>query len=283
MRVLERHGHAALDASDAGRADLQSLVGITGALLRRAFRLLVEDELPLLLGRVAARPMIVQRVLRSLNRLPAARRVIPIALILAVIRHLHLHLLVATVPRCCILEGHVAGRRVSGLLHEAAVVARPGAEVLLLVGPEEALLVPDVGLLADAARRGLRADSLRVSARMIIFQLLLRFRHDFIKADHAARVANRLHHEGGLVADSAMCLVHCFRFHVVFAANIMMMIFSAATDEWRHIHFLATFLLERLQVSLNRVKQEVLLLDICPAARIIIHPANYSINIIKSV
>ena len=69
----------------------------------------------------------------------------------------------------------------SGLLHERAIVGGPGAEVLL-VGPEEALIVANVGLLADATWGGLRADSLRVSASMIIIiQLLLRFRHDFIK------------------------------------------------------------------------------------------------------
>ena len=103
-------------------------------------------------------------------------------------------------------------------------------------------------------------------------------------------MARRLHHVSALVAYPAISLVHRFRFHVAICTSIFVAAMTIAacgcvtSYEGRHVHILAAFLLEGLQVSLDRIKQQLLLLDVSrPAVRLVIHAANYSVNIIEFV
>ena len=103
-------------------------------------------------------------------------------------------------------------------------------------------------------------------------------------------MARRLHHVSALVAYPAISLVHRFRFHVAICTSIFVAAITIAacgcvtSYEGRHVHIFAALLLEGLQVSLDRIKQQLLLLDVSrPAVRLVIHAANYSVDIIKLV
>ena len=199
MRIFERLWQAALDTLDPWRRKLQSLMCIAWPLLSTLW-LLLEDELPLLLRRVATSAMEL-RMLRCLNGLTTSSWGDSVSTVFVC----------ALVLVSRVFEGHTPGSWIPSIFHCTAIVR--WARCIVVIA-EKAWIIPNVCLLPDAARRWPRS----VSGRMLAWraswfpvELLIGHRNLFLEGQHVAWEANRLHLDR-TTALFALLVIHSLRF-----------------------------------------------------------------------